>query len=105
MCVMLASEQFQQFVVPRLHAQTDPVDPEFLQDGCLARGNAAWICFDGPLDQSRKVEPFAKAAQQRLQLRNVERGRRAAAEINGGWNKPAHRTVASYQFLHECLTK
>ena len=63
MRVMLASEQFQQFVIPRLHAQTDPVDSKFFQDGCLARGNAAGICFDAPLNQLREVESFAKAAQ------------------------------------------
>src|SRR5215472_3980605 len=116
MRVMLASEQFQQVVVPRLHAQTDPVDPEFLQDRCLARGNASGICFDAPLDQSRKVEPFAKAAQQHFQLPNVERGRRTAAEINGGWtngrvgalHRPgaaARRPYQAAQFTECRLTK
>src|SRR5215471_16899236 len=85
MRVMLASEQFQQVVVPRLHAQTDPIDSEFLQNGRLSRGNAAGICFNGPLGQLREVEPFVKAAQQHFQLRNVQRRRRAAAKIDGRW--------------------
>src|ERR1041385_1619917 len=116
MCVMLASEHFQQVVVPRLQAQTDPVDSEFLQDRCLARRNAAWICFGAPLDQSRKVERFAKATQQHFQLRNVQRGRRAAAEINRGWNNgkvgalrrpdaAARRPYPVVQFADERLTK
>ena len=48
--VVLASEQFQQFVVPRLHAEADPVDSEFFQEDCLSRGDASRICFNRPFN-------------------------------------------------------
>ena len=51
--VVLASEQFQQFVVPRLHAEADPVDSEFFQKRCLSRGDASRICFNRPFNQLR----------------------------------------------------
>ena len=51
--VVLASEQFQQFVVPRLHSEADPVDSEFFQDVCLSGRDASRICFNRPFNQLR----------------------------------------------------
>ena len=84
---MLASEQFQQVVVPRLHAEADSVDSEFFENRGFASGNASRIRFDCPLDQFRQVELLMKSAQQQFQLRDVERGGRAATEINRRWKE------------------
>src|SRR5262249_3844822 len=79
--------------------------------GCLSRGNASRICFDGPLDYSRQVEPFVKAAQQQFQLPNVERGGRAAAEVNRRWTKQGAAISSlptrfvQFEFAQERLTK
>src|SRR6266478_8401362 len=81
LCVVLAPKQFQQVVVPRLHAEADPVDSEFFEDRGFARGNASRIRFHCPLDQFRQVELLMKSAQEKFQLRDVERGGRAATEI------------------------
>ena len=51
--IVLASEQFQQLAVPRLHAETDPVHTEFFEHGCFSRGNASRIGFHCPLNQFR----------------------------------------------------
>ena len=51
--VVLASEHLQQFLVPRLHSEADPVDSEFFQEGCLSRGDASRICFNRPFNQLR----------------------------------------------------
>src|SRR4051812_19580007 len=105
MRVVLASEQFQQFVIPRLHAQTDPVNSEFLQHGCLARGNASRICFGGPLIHLRRVEVLAKAAKQISNLRNIQWGGRPAAKKNRKRNDAAPPEIASPHFLKQPLKK
>ena len=46
-----------------------------------------------------------ESAQQQFQLRNIERRRRAATEVNRRWHKVARTVVAPYQFLQERLTK
>src|SRR5215475_7053393 len=82
---VLASKQFQQVVVPRLYAEADPVDSEFFEDRGFASRNASWIRFDRPLDQLRQVELLMKSAQEKFQLRDVERGGRAASKVNRRW--------------------
>jgi len=62
LCVVLAPKQFQQVVVPRLHAEADPVDSEFFEDRGFASRNAARISFDRPLDEFRQVELPMKSA-------------------------------------------
>ena len=46
-----------------------------------------------------------ESAQQQFQLRNIERRRRTATEVNRRWHEAARTVVALYQFLQERLTK
>ena len=46
-----------------------------------------------------------ESAQQQFQLRNIERRRRTAAEVNRRWHEAARPVVPPYQFLQERLTK
>ncbi len=48
--IMFASEEFQQFIIPRLHAETDSIDAESLQHVRFSGGNASGIRFDRPFD-------------------------------------------------------
>src|SRR6266478_4507081 len=101
---MFASQSFQQIVIPRLHAETDSIDAEKLKHVGLAGGDAPGIRFDRPLFYLRQIEPLAKSAQKKFQLRRGQRSRRAAAEINCRWKNLARRDVL-LEFTQNRLAK
>src|ERR1700682_5675008 len=101
---MFASQSFQQIVIPRLHAETDSIDAETLEHVRLAGGDASGIRFDRPLFYLRQIEPLAKSAQKKFQLRRGQRSRRAAAKINCGWKNLARRDVL-FEFTQNRVAK
>jgi len=66
---MVAAQQLQQIVVPRLNAEADAGDTEPAQQRCLLRGYASRIRLHRPIDQFGQIELLPKSAEQKFQLR------------------------------------
>src|SRR5438105_12477787 len=102
---MLASEQFQQVVVPRLNTETDPGYTKLAKKSCFPRRNAARVRFNRPFLQCGKIKSLMKTAEQEFELRNVQRRWCTAADIDCRRKKTARPAVAPYQFTQDGLAK
>ena len=83
LCIMDASENFEQFRIPRLHAHADAIDAVRAEKIRFASGDGGGIHFDGELGDAREVEVALQSGKKTVELRDGECGGCSSADENG----------------------